>query len=107
MTMFFRVMALCHTGIVVETEGSHTFQYEAESPEEVTFLAAAQEFGFQFWKRTQSSMFVREIDPHRAQVVQRSVFIHYTLLYLPPLKSCLVKKKLKHSDCSISGNMSS
>ncbi|KAL4569703.1 hypothetical protein LXL04_025345 [Taraxacum kok-saghyz] len=78
MTMFFRVMALCHTGIVVETEGSHTLQYEAESPEEVTFLAAAQEFGFQFWKRTQSSMFVRETDPHRSMVVQRQ----YELLNL-------------------------
>ncbi|KVH95088.1 HAD-like domain-containing protein [Cynara cardunculus var. scolymus] len=66
MIMFFRVMALCHTGIPVENcEGttSHKLKYEAESPEEVTFLIAAQEFGFQFCRRTQSSMFVKEIDP--------------------------------------------
>ncbi|CAH1414397.1 unnamed protein product [Lactuca virosa] len=42
---FFRVMALCHTGIAVETEGSNKLHYEAESPEEVTFLYVAQEFG--------------------------------------------------------------
>ncbi|CAH1442207.1 unnamed protein product [Lactuca virosa] len=55
MMMFFRVMALCHTGIPIENgeeTGSHKLKYEAESPEEVTFLIAAQEFGFQFCKRT-------------------------------------------------------
>ncbi|KAD3641546.1 hypothetical protein R6Q59_004164 [Mikania micrantha] len=69
--MFFRVMALCHTGIPVENEeqsGSHKLKYEAESPEEVTFLIAAQEFGFQFCRRTQSSMFVKEIDPSALEV---------------------------------------
>ncbi|GJR38903.1 probable phospholipid-transporting ATPase 4 [Tanacetum coccineum] len=70
MIMFFRVLALCHTGIPVEDEqtGSHILKYEAESPEEVTFLIAAQEFGFQFYKRTQSSMFVKEIDSSSAEV---------------------------------------
>ncbi|KAI3501644.1 hypothetical protein L1887_29567 [Cichorium endivia] len=78
--MFFRVMALCHTGIPVEN-GEHTdnhkLKYEAESPEEVTFLIAAQEFGFRFFKRTQSSMFVKEIDSS-AQEVERE----YKLLNL-------------------------
>ncbi|CAI9274898.1 unnamed protein product [Lactuca saligna] len=71
MMMFFRVMALCHTGIPVENgeeTGSHKLKYEAESPEEVTFLIAAQEFGFQFCKRTQSSMFVKEIDSSSEEV---------------------------------------
>ncbi|KAJ0824495.1 putative P-type phospholipid transporter [Helianthus annuus] len=71
MMMFFRVMALCHTGIPVENEeqpGSNKLKYEAESPEEVTFLIAAQEFGFQFCRRTQSSMFVKEIDPSASEV---------------------------------------
>ncbi|XP_071694162.1 probable phospholipid-transporting ATPase 4 [Rutidosis leptorrhynchoides] len=71
MIMFFRVMALCHTGIPVENEerlGGCKLRYEAESPEEVTFLIAAQEFGFQFCRRTQSSMFVKEIDPTSVEV---------------------------------------
>ncbi|GJY32474.1 probable phospholipid-transporting ATPase 4, partial [Tanacetum coccineum] len=70
MIMFFRVLALCHTGIPVEDEqtGSHILKYEAESPEEVTFLIAAQEFGFQFYKRTQSSMFVKEINSSSVEV---------------------------------------
>ncbi|PWA97906.1 P-type ATPase, HAD-like domain protein [Artemisia annua] len=70
MIFFFRVLALCHTGIPVEDEqtGSHKLKYEAESPEEVTFLIAAQEFGFQFYKRTQSSMFVKEIDSSAVEV---------------------------------------
>ncbi|PWA43581.1 P-type ATPase, HAD-like domain protein [Artemisia annua] len=38
------------------------------SPEEVTFLIATQEFGFQFYKRTQSSMFVKEIDSSAVEV---------------------------------------
>nr|XP_043639863.1 probable phospholipid-transporting ATPase 4 [Erigeron canadensis] len=69
--MFFRVMALCHTGIPIEDEGqsgTKKLKYEAESPEEVTFLIAAQEFGFQFYRRTQSSLFVKEIDPSALEV---------------------------------------
>nr|KAJ0219521.1 hypothetical protein LSAT_V11C300119890 [Lactuca sativa] len=32
-------MALCHTGIAVQTEGSNKLHYEAESPEEVTLVS--------------------------------------------------------------------
>ncbi|MBA0840335.1 hypothetical protein Goarm_002924, partial [Gossypium armourianum] len=44
-TMFFRVMALCHTGIPLEDDNHKTdkLSYEAESPEEVSFLIASQE----------------------------------------------------------------
>ncbi|KAG5621972.1 hypothetical protein H5410_007190 [Solanum commersonii] len=63
MMMFFRVMALCHTGIPIENEKSDRMKYEAESPEEVSFLIAAQEFGFKFCHRTQSVMVVEELDP--------------------------------------------
>lgn len=61
--MFFRVMALCHTGIPVDDEASDKLKYEAESPEEVSFLVASQEFGFKFCRRTQSLMVVKELDP--------------------------------------------
>ncbi|CAL9016317.1 unnamed protein product [Prunus brigantina] len=51
-TLFFRVKALCHTNIPVEEDDQiHKLKYKAESPEEVSFLNAAQEFGFQFFRR--------------------------------------------------------
>ncbi|GKA65963.1 probable phospholipid-transporting ATPase 4 [Tanacetum coccineum] len=64
------ILALCHTEIPVKDEqtSSHKLKYEAESPKEVTFLMVAQEFGFQFYKRTQSSMFVKEIDSSSVEV---------------------------------------
>lgn len=67
MMMFFRVMALCHTGIPVEENAA----YEAESPEEVAFLVAAREFGFRFCQRTQSTIVLQELDPTSGIEVQR------------------------------------
>ncbi|KAK4361406.1 hypothetical protein RND71_020358 [Anisodus tanguticus] len=78
MMMFFRVMALCHTGIPIEDEKSEKLKYEAESPEEVSFLIAAQEFGFKFCSRTQSMMVVEELDPSSGMDVKRE----YKLLNL-------------------------
>ncbi|XP_068656331.1 probable phospholipid-transporting ATPase 4 [Aristolochia californica] len=66
--MFLRVLALCHTGIPVEEDETGKLKYEAESPEEVAFLIASQEFGFRFFKRTQSVMSVRELDPNGNEV---------------------------------------
>ncbi|TYI59675.1 hypothetical protein E1A91_D10G053400v1 [Gossypium mustelinum] len=79
-TMFFRVMALCHTGIPLEDDNHKTdkLSYEAESPEEVSFLIASQEFGFQFCRRTQSLMVLREFDPSSMKEVERE----YKLLNL-------------------------
>ncbi|KAL8217348.1 hypothetical protein R6Q57_020721 [Mikania cordata] len=58
--LFFRILALCHTAIPELNEEAGTFNYEAESPDEGAFLVAAREFGFEYCKRTQSSIFVRE-----------------------------------------------
>ncbi|KAL5577898.1 hypothetical protein UlMin_019597 [Ulmus minor] len=77
-TMFFRVMALCHTGIPIEDFKSDKLKYEAESPEEVAFLIASQEFGFQFFQRTQSTIFLKELDPSSGKEVKRE----YKLLNL-------------------------
>ncbi|KAH7837035.1 hypothetical protein Vadar_008720 [Vaccinium darrowii] len=78
MIMFFRVMALCHTGIPIEENGSDKLKYEAESPEEVAFLIASQEFGFKFCRRSQSVMVVQELDPSSGSEVERE----YKLLNL-------------------------
>ncbi|KAL7089629.1 hypothetical protein ACP275_13G196000 [Erythranthe tilingii] len=79
MIMFFRVMALCHTGIPIEENGhENTLMYEAESPEEVSFLIAAREFGFKFCQRTQSTMVLQELNPSSGSEVKRE----YKLLNL-------------------------
>jgi phospholipid-translocating ATPase len=70
--MFFRVMALCHTGVPVEDDDQiEKLKYKAESPEEVSFLVASQEFGFQFFRRTQSVMALKEFDPSNGILVER------------------------------------
>ncbi|XP_006853382.2 probable phospholipid-transporting ATPase 5 [Amborella trichopoda] len=76
--MFFRVLALCHTGIPVQDEETGAIKYEAESPEEVAFLIASQEFGFKFCKRTQSVLVLREFIPFSGQETKRE----YKLLNL-------------------------
>ncbi|PKA56458.1 Putative phospholipid-transporting ATPase 4 [Apostasia shenzhenica] len=58
--LFFLILALCHTAIPELNEETGCYDYEAESPDEGAFLVAAREFGFEFCKRTQSSVVVRE-----------------------------------------------
>ncbi|PPD89241.1 hypothetical protein GOBAR_DD13803 [Gossypium barbadense] len=58
--LFFRILAICHTAVPELNEETGNYTYESESPDEAAFLVAAREFGFEFCKRTQSSVFVRE-----------------------------------------------
>ncbi|XP_061370330.1 probable phospholipid-transporting ATPase 4 [Gastrolobium bilobum] len=76
--LFFRILAVCHTAIPELNEETGTFTYEAESPDEGSFLVAAREFGFEFCRRTQSSIFIRERFSASGQVVERE----YKLLNL-------------------------
>ncbi|GLU14341.1 hypothetical protein SLE2022_309170 [Rubroshorea leprosula] len=69
--LFFRILAVCHTAIPELNEETGTFTYEAESPDEGAFLVAAREFGFEFFKRTQSSVFIRERHPSSGQPIER------------------------------------
>ena len=69
--LFFRILALCHTAIPEYNEETDSFSYEAESPDEGAFLVAAREFGFEFCKRTQSSIFVRERHPSSQEFVEK------------------------------------
>ncbi|MCD7446796.1 putative phospholipid-transporting ATPase 4 [Datura stramonium] len=61
--LFYRILAICHAAIPEQNEETGSFNYESESPDEVSFLVAAREFGFEFFKRTQASVFVRERYP--------------------------------------------
>lgn len=69
--LFFRILALCHTAIPEMNEQTGEMTYEAESPDEQAFLVAAREFGFEFCKRTQSSVFLRERYPSYDSPVER------------------------------------
>ncbi|XP_010537583.1 PREDICTED: probable phospholipid-transporting ATPase 4 [Tarenaya hassleriana] len=69
--MFFRILAICHTAIPELHEETGKYTYEAESPDEAAFLVAAREFGFEFFKRTQSSVFVHERYSSSGQTIER------------------------------------
>ncbi|KAK7325102.1 hypothetical protein VNO77_29184 [Canavalia gladiata] len=69
--LFFRILAVCHTAIPELNEETDSCTYEAESPDEGAFLVAAREFGFEFYRRTQSSVVVRERFSASGQVVER------------------------------------
>ncbi|KAK2371243.1 putative phospholipid-transporting ATPase 4 [Trifolium repens] len=69
--LFFRILAVCHTAIPELNEENDSCTYEAESPDEGAFLVAAREFGFEFYRRTQSTVVVRERISASGQVVER------------------------------------
>ncbi|OWM63784.1 hypothetical protein CDL15_Pgr006046 [Punica granatum] len=69
--LFFRILALCHTAVPELNEQTGKLTYEAESPDEGAFLIAAREFGFEYFKRTQSSVFINEKYPDTTKAVQR------------------------------------
>lgn len=66
--MFLRILAVCHTAIPEVDEATGTVTYEAESPDEASFVVAARELGFEFQKRNQSSVIVKEPGPNRVPV---------------------------------------
>ncbi|KAG8382965.1 hypothetical protein BUALT_Bualt05G0134800 [Buddleja alternifolia] len=69
---FFRLLAICHTAIPDVDEKTGRVTYEAESPDEAAFVIAARELGFEFFKRTQTSVFVRELNPVSGKIIERS-----------------------------------
>lgn len=75
---FFRLLALCHTAIPDVDESTGKVTYEAESPDEAAFVIAAREIGFEFFKRTQTSVHIKELDTVSGQIIERS----YKLLNL-------------------------
>lgn len=69
--LFFRILAVCHTAIPELNEETDSCTYEAESPDEGSFLVAAREFGFEFYRRTQSSVVIRERFSSSGQMAER------------------------------------
>ncbi|XP_077244107.1 putative phospholipid-transporting ATPase 8 isoform X2 [Tasmannia lanceolata] len=75
---FSRVLALCHTAIPEVDNESGEISYEAESPDEAVFVIAAKVLGFEFYKRTQTSISLHELDSNTGSRVDRS----YKLLHV-------------------------
>jgi len=70
---FFHLLAICHTAIPEVDEDAGNVSYEAESPDEAAFVIAAREIGFEFYKRTQTSLSMYELDPVSGEKIERSV----------------------------------
>ncbi|CBI27109.3 unnamed protein product, partial [Vitis vinifera] len=68
---FLRLLAICHTAIPEVNEVTGQVSYEAESPDEAAFVIAARELGFEFYKRTQTSISLHELDPVSGKKVER------------------------------------
>ncbi|KAL2347463.1 hypothetical protein Fmac_001463 [Flemingia macrophylla] len=69
---FFRLLAICHTAIPEVDEDTGNVSYETESPDESAFVIAAREIGFEFYKRTQTSLSMYELDPISGDKIQRT-----------------------------------
>ncbi|XP_047319881.1 phospholipid-transporting ATPase 3-like [Impatiens glandulifera] len=57
---FFRCLAICHTVLPEGEETPEKIQYQAASPDEAALVAAAKNFGFFFYRRTPTLIYVRE-----------------------------------------------
>ncbi|KHN07730.1 Putative phospholipid-transporting ATPase 9 [Glycine soja] len=68
---FFRLLAICHTAIPEVDEDTGNISYETESPDEAAFVIAAREIGFEFFKRTQTSLSMYELDPVSGDKTER------------------------------------
>ncbi|KDP21262.1 hypothetical protein JCGZ_21733 [Jatropha curcas] len=57
---FFRCLAICHTVLPEGDESPEKITYQAASPDEAALVIAAKNFGFFFYKRTPTMIYVRE-----------------------------------------------
>ncbi|XP_051148424.1 phospholipid-transporting ATPase 3-like isoform X2 [Andrographis paniculata] len=57
---FFRCLAICHTVLPEGDESPEKIRYQAASPDEAALVSAAKNFGFFFYRRTPTTIYVRE-----------------------------------------------
>ncbi|KAI9168771.1 hypothetical protein LWI28_001718 [Acer negundo] len=57
---FFRCLAICHTVLPEGEENPEKIRYQAASPDEAALVTAAKNFGFFFYRRTPTMIYVRE-----------------------------------------------
>ncbi|RDX79899.1 Phospholipid-transporting ATPase 3, partial [Mucuna pruriens] len=57
---FFRCLAICHTVLPEGDETPEKIKYQAASPDEAALVIAAKNFGFFFFRRTPTMIYIRE-----------------------------------------------
>nr|CAD1822517.1 unnamed protein product [Ananas comosus var. bracteatus] len=67
---FFRCLALCHTVLPEGNESPDKITYQAASPDEAALVTAAKNFGFFFYRRTPTTVVVRESHVEKMGKVQ-------------------------------------
>ncbi|XP_066385394.1 phospholipid-transporting ATPase 3-like isoform X2 [Miscanthus floridulus] len=67
---FFRCLAICHTVLPEGEETLEKIRYQAASPDEAALVAAAKNFGFFFYRRTPTTVMVRESHVERMGSIQ-------------------------------------
>ncbi|KAL8106257.1 hypothetical protein AgCh_029880 [Apium graveolens] len=67
---FFRCLAICHTVLPEGEESPEKIRYQAASPDEAALVSAAKNFGFFFYRRTPTKIFVRESHVERMGQIQ-------------------------------------
>ncbi|XP_015076708.1 phospholipid-transporting ATPase 3-like isoform X2 [Solanum pennellii] len=67
---FFRCLAICHTVLPEGEQTPEKIRYQAASPDEAALVAAAKNFGFFFYKRTPTLIYVRESHVERMGQIQ-------------------------------------
>ncbi|XP_039015127.1 phospholipid-transporting ATPase 3-like [Hibiscus syriacus] len=67
---FFRCLAICHTVLPEGDESPEKIKYQAASPDEAALVLAAKHFGFFFYRRTPTMIYVRESHVERMGKIQ-------------------------------------
>ncbi|KAK9063424.1 hypothetical protein SSX86_017294 [Deinandra increscens subsp. villosa] len=67
---FFRCLAICHTVLPEGEESPEKLRYQAASPDEAALVTAAKNFGFFFYRRTPTMVYVRESHVEKMGKVQ-------------------------------------
>ncbi|GLT86354.1 hypothetical protein SLE2022_044990 [Rubroshorea leprosula] len=67
---FFRCLAICHTVLPEGDESPEKIKYQAASPDEAALVIAAKNFGFFFYRRTPTMVYVRESHVERMGKIQ-------------------------------------
>ncbi|KAL7261003.1 hypothetical protein ACSBR1_006632 [Camellia fascicularis] len=67
---FFRCLAICHTVLPEGDESPEKIRYQAASPDEAALVTAAKNFGFLFYRRTPTLIYVRESHAEKMGKVQ-------------------------------------
>ncbi|KAI3733581.1 hypothetical protein L6452_13025 [Arctium lappa] len=71
---FFRCLAICHTVLPEGEETPEKLRYQAASPDEAALVTAAKNFGFFFYRRTPTMIYVRESHVEKMGKVQDAAY---------------------------------